>query len=587
MRNEEEKKRRKEKNLILDKEYEEYYLKNQTIINICKKCKNQKPLSRFISNRNFKNICKICHGKKIKSWRNENPEIEKSIRKKYFKRSAEYIKSFKENKSCSFCMIPYPPHVLDFHHIEEKISSISKLYGKKQEKVDAEIKKCILLCANCHRNETHDNEHTIPTLKNRNFFPKIMDIGITEGCETKKCMKCEILKNTENFTLLKTRKTHSYCKKCMRKVNHEANQKRTDKRLARKNIISIKDNQKCADCKHVFRYWMLDFDHIKGEKIGNINILHNGSVEKVLEETSKCELVCVNCHRIRTFLKKNHLGQQEVGQQEVFESLKSLGMNISLNHKINGCVYDIYLPDSNLLIEFYGFKYHSLTHSRKRDLIKYKSAISSNFQYLAIFEDEWKNKKDFVISLILNKINFKKPSFNLRPKQCEIKLINFKEADEFYNTNHYIGACKPRISYGVFFENKLISCSSFKHPTRQSSHDWELVRMVADPEYRVHGIWSKILKQFISEYSPKSIVSFSDNRLFEGNVYSKIGFKHDGEIPPDYYWIKENKRFHKSGLRKKKLEKETNLTEYQLREAQGFIRIWDLGKKRWVLENRY
>jgi hypothetical protein len=74
-------------------------------------------------------------------------------------------------------------------------------------------------------------------------------------------------------------------------------------------------------------------------------------------------------------------------------------------------------------------------------------------------------------------------------------------------------------------------------------------------------------------------VSFSDNRLFSGAVYEKIGFKFDGKIRPDYYWCMNQKRFHKSGLRKKHGE---SVTESVLRQSQGYRKIWDLGKSRWV-----
>ena len=65
-------------------------------------------------------------------------------------------------------------------------------------------------------------------------------------------------------------------------------------------------------------------------------------------------------------------------------------------------------------------------------------------------------------------------------------------------------------------------------------------------------------------------------------MYEKIGFKLDGELKPDYYWMRSNKRHHKSGLRKTKEEKKSGKTEVEFREAQGYARIWDLGKKRWV-----
>jgi hypothetical protein len=103
--------------------------------------------------------------------------------------------------------------------------------------------------------------------------------------------------------------------------------------------------------------------------------------------------------------------------------------------------------------------------------------------------------------------------------------------------------------------------------------------MASDPKFRVHGIWSKILKMFTQEFSPNSIVSFSDNRLFSGSVYSRIGFTRDGDVSPDYYWFKNKRRHNKSGLRK---PEGTLQTETELRESQGYRKIWDFGKTRWV-----
>ena len=75
-------------------------------------------------------------------------------------------------------------------------------------------------------------------------------------------------------------------------------------------------------------------------------------------------------------------------------------------------------------------------------------------------------------------------------------------------------------------------------------------------------------------------MSYSDNRLFTGNVYRKMGFTSDGKVKPDYYWAKGDRRHHKSKLRK---PRGSVLTETSLRESQGFRKIWDLGKKRWVM----
>ena len=60
---------------------------------------------------------------------------------------------------CRQCGYDRCPTALDFHHIDEqKENSISSLLHRvSREKILKEAKKCILLCANCHR-ELHHNK---------------------------------------------------------------------------------------------------------------------------------------------------------------------------------------------------------------------------------------------------------------------------------------------------------------------------------------------------------------------------------------------------------------------------------------------
>lgn len=67
---------------------------------------------------------------------------------------------------------------------------------------------------------------------------------------------------------------------------------------AYKLILKLKDNP-CMDCGNKFHPCAMDFDHVKGEKIFSLNTMY--SEIKVLEEVAKCELVCANCHRVRTY----------------------------------------------------------------------------------------------------------------------------------------------------------------------------------------------------------------------------------------------------------------------------------------------
>ncbi|HED05389.1 MAG TPA: hypothetical protein ENI61_01735, partial [Ignavibacteria bacterium] len=271
-------------------------------------------------------------------------------------------------------------------------------------------------------------------------------------------------------------------------------------------------------------------------------------------------------------------GKLTNGQLKLKSIIESFGIEVKLEYPVNGLKYDLFVPSGNLLIEFNGLKWHSLEYSKKRDIRKYDNAIANDFQFIMFYEDEIANNFEKVTNLLKNRLNVNELK-SVRPKDTTIKLVDSRIADEFYESNHYIGKCRAKVNYGVYLDgSNLIALMSFKKPTRQSTHDFELVRMSSDSKHRVHGIWSKLLKMFIKEYSPKSIVSFSDNRLFSGKVYEKLSFKYDGTIPPDYYWAKGMVRRHKSGLRKTNKEKLTGKTEIELRTAQGYERIWDLGK---------
>lgn len=68
-------------------------------------------------------------------------------------------------------------------------------------------------------------------------------------------------------------------------------------------IRKVKEATPCKDCKHNFPHYVMDFDHL-GDKLGLIkNFVHNNNRSGLLKELRKCEIVCSNCHRQRTFMR--------------------------------------------------------------------------------------------------------------------------------------------------------------------------------------------------------------------------------------------------------------------------------------------
>lgn len=88
--------------------------------------------------------------------------------------------------------------------------------------------------------------------------------------------------------------------------NKEARKARVavENKERRKRIKQYIDNLKnvpCADCGESFDTVCMDFDHVQGEKLFTIATeFAEVGKRKLEEELAKCEVVCANCHRIRT-----------------------------------------------------------------------------------------------------------------------------------------------------------------------------------------------------------------------------------------------------------------------------------------------
>lgn len=70
----------------------------------------------------------------------------------------------------------------------------------------------------------------------------------------------------------------------------------------REYVNKIKYWSDCEDCGYNFAICAMDFDHVRGVKKGAISqLVQKGcSLETLKEEIAKCEIVCSNCHRVRT-----------------------------------------------------------------------------------------------------------------------------------------------------------------------------------------------------------------------------------------------------------------------------------------------
>lgn len=141
---------------------------------------------------------------------------------------------------CLDCGGEFSPCCMDFDHVRgEKELGVGQMVSYNQDRLLAEIAKCDLVCACCHRLRTQ-RRTTSTNPRYRAFAEKLAGL-----------------------------KAHP-----------------------------------CQDCGQTFPPAAMDFDHVRGEKTGNIAQMFTTAWPKVLVEVAKCDLVCANCHRLRTDVRR-------------------------------------------------------------------------------------------------------------------------------------------------------------------------------------------------------------------------------------------------------------------------------------------
>lgn len=132
----------------------------------------------------------------------------------------------------------------------------------------------------------------------------------------KLCNKCGTVQPVENFNKKDAKRRQAYCRECTRKMSLEryhsdretnaAKQKTAKKARIDKvkdYLRHLKESTPCMDCGQFYKWYQMDFDHVNGKKHNTIShMVQQGSAKwRILSEVTKCEIVCANCHRQRTF----------------------------------------------------------------------------------------------------------------------------------------------------------------------------------------------------------------------------------------------------------------------------------------------
>lgn len=126
----------------------------------CTICKKKKKLENFNKKSSTKdglqNVCKECNRAKSRAYYKKNCVQQRkqinALRKIRQQKRSEFIRKYKVFCGCKFCQ-EKEYVALDFHHLYDKQFLISRMAHdcKTMKDIKKEIRKCVVLCANCHR----------------------------------------------------------------------------------------------------------------------------------------------------------------------------------------------------------------------------------------------------------------------------------------------------------------------------------------------------------------------------------------------------------------------------------------------------
>ncbi len=289
--------------------------------------------------------------------------------------------------------------------------------------------------------------------------------------------------------------------------------------------------------------------------------------------------------------------RDELEIKEYIKSISNLeGKKI---RNLEGKEIDLFYEDFNIGIEFNGSFYHSTINPRFESKPKnyhqqkFLLAKEKGIHLINIFDVDWWNNQDR-IKMYLSYLFL--PKEKIFARKCRVENIDKSIADGFFDLYHLQGRTHfGTINYGLYCKDELVAVMSFGklRLKKQAEGHYELHRYAVMDGYNIVGGASKLLTHFERDYTPKYLISYSDNDYFVGGIYSILGFADVGQTTPRYYWNKGREELKREKCQLKYLKVKypelyqeavdnnaSNKEDY-IMASLGYCKVYRSGNTRW------
>lgn len=423
-----------------------------------------------------------------------------------------------------------------------------------------------------------------------------------------KCDYCYSINESSNGKYNERKnKTKDSCKTCKTKKSHETINKDPKKKLAiiekRKDSNILKYGNTCPANNIGIQQKIQENNLIKyGHKHSIASTGIQEKIKKSIHEkygvTNVFQLKEIREKSTQTMIEKYgkpHSIKFGNKEKEILNEInQKFGVTFAPDHSLISPKHlDGYDSTHKIAIEFCGLYWHNEDSPEPRNKYyhanKYNMCLKLGVRLFTIWEDEWKHHKTAVLNLISSSLQ---KNTKIHGRLCKVSEISSDVAIPFYTEHHIQGAVRNSIlNMGIFIDDELLGVMTFsKHHRLNNNNHIVLSRMAFKNGITINGGPGKLLKYSIEKLKSSGyhkIISWSDNRYSQGNVYHKLGFTLEKELSPDYCYVNTNKpieRISKQKCKKINLVCKENQTELNRATELGLSRLWDCGKKRWVLD---
>lgn len=329
-------------------------------------------------------------------------------------------------------------------------------------------------------------------------------------------------------------------------------------------------------------------EELKAALIDNEKMLQLYQEHKTIRQLAEylgCQQSYMSKHFIENDLPYESMGLNPyIGVSKIEEEVSAILESFDVEYKKNDRTLiqpfeiDFLIESHKLAIELNGNYWHSdIFKERKYHQNKSLKILEMGYKVLHIWEDDLFNKPELIKNKIKHLLGMQERVY---ARKCLINTNpNTEIVRNFLNENHIQGFKKSSKHLALEYKGEIVQVLSVSN-TKKTPNDFSIERYQTSKS--VVGGFSKLLKYVKNDLKAEVIKTYASLEYGSGgNMYEKCGFKNVGLSVPNYFYVKNFKRYSRQEFQKHKLKDFENytedLTEKEIVKNAGFLLNNDSG----------